>query len=159
MIPKYIILHCSATADSETLSWDDIKRYHIDDNGWSDIGYHYGIERHAGDLIVLQGRKPHVTGAHCKDESMNYKSLGVCVVGEFDSSPPSDDLYRETIKLLAWLCFTFQIPSFHVKGHREYTNMKTCPGMMWDLVKVRGAVEELLWFTPSVGTYLNMSDI
>ncbi len=40
MKPEHIIIHCSGTEDSETVSWSAIRRYHIYDNGWANIGYH-----------------------------------------------------------------------------------------------------------------------
>ena len=154
MIPRYIILHCSATPDGQEFSWDAIKRYHVHNRGWTDIGYHYGVEYNAGNLVLLQGRKPWVMGAHCKAAKRNGDSLGVCVVGQFDDEPPSNEVFETAVRFLAQLCFVFRISPMNVRGHREYTDMKTCPGSKWDLTKTRSRVEGLLQFAPDIGIYM-----
>ena len=144
MIPDKIILHCSATPDGASYSWDAIRRYHVEERGWDDIGYHYGLEWYDDELIIMRGRKPWVMGAHCKAAGRNRDSLGVCVVGEFDSEPPADDVYKAAIQLLTVLCWTFHIPPDSVYGHREFESGKTCPGLKWDLEGVRDDIARLL---------------
>ena len=51
-----IIIHHSAGPDSKIQNWGQIRRYHIDHNGWRDIGYHYGIELVGYDYEILLGR-------------------------------------------------------------------------------------------------------
>ena len=148
MIPEKIIFHCSATPDGDTYSWDAIRRYHIEERGWDDIGYHYGAERYDGKIILLRGRKPWVMGAHCKAAGRNRDSLGVCVVGEFDTAPPDDDVYAVAVRLLANLCWTFHIPASQVYGHREFESGKSCPGSQWDLDATRRDIAALLTDKP-----------
>ena len=38
-----IILHCSATPEGRDVPASVIRRWHIEDRGWSDIGYHFVI--------------------------------------------------------------------------------------------------------------------
>ena len=38
-----IIVHCSATPEDRDVSIDTIRKWHVEDNGWSDIGYHWVI--------------------------------------------------------------------------------------------------------------------
>ena len=144
MIPEKIILHCSATPDGVSYSWDAIRRYHIEEKGWDDIGYHAGLERYGDQLVIMRGRKPWVMGAHCKAAGRNRDSLGVCVVGEYDTEPPAPDVYNAAIHLLAGLCWTFHIPPTSVYGHREFESAKTCPGEQWDLNGVRRDIAALL---------------
>jgi hypothetical protein len=80
--PDHIIIHCSATADSGTVSWTAIRRYHVEQLNWRDIGYHFGIERIGAYVEVMLGRWPDRMGAHCSAKQMNQRSLGICCVGD-----------------------------------------------------------------------------
>ena len=147
LVPSKIILHCSATRDSISRSWDAIRRYHIDTNGWNDIGYHYGVEIVGDGIEWLRGRPYWKVGAHCKAGGRNFDSLGVCVVGEFYTKPPSDAIYRATIYVLRTLCMAFYIDASEVYGHREFESGKTCPGSQWDLEELR---EDLKILVPPI---------
>lgn len=145
-----IILHCSATKDSGSVSWNAIRRYHTVVKGWSGIGYHFGIEEVNDKLVILQGRNPYSTGIHCKAGGMNHKSLGVCVVGEYDNEPTDKYRLAVTIDLLTKLCFCYNISARNIFGHREIDGRKTCPGLTWNLDRVRASVLTNLSHTDSV---------
>jgi hypothetical protein len=61
-----ICLHVSATRSDWQPTWtsiqrfNEIRRWHMEDNKWKDIGYHWVIDR---DGTLLQGRKENVIGA------------------------------------------------------------------------------------------------
>ena len=57
--------------DAET-----IRDWHVNGNGWSDIGYHYVIKRNG---LVEAGRPVSISGAHAKGH--NADSIGICLVG------------------------------------------------------------------------------
>ena len=136
MVPTKIILHHSATKDSGTVSWNAIRRYHMNDCAWDDIGYHFGIEYitdngdPAGSYEILMGRMPDVTGAHTTGQ--NSMALGICFVGNFDEAPPPIKQWKQGLKLVKWICREWGITPFHVYGHRQFAN-KTCPGTMFDV--------------------------
>jgi N-acetylmuramoyl-L-alanine amidase len=129
--PTRIILHCSATEDSGTVSWQAIRRYHMKECAWSDIGYHYGLELVNDHYEALVGRMLDTPGAHCQDH--NHDSIGVCFVGNFDNKAPSLDQWQLGCRLVRSLCYVYCIGHDRVFGHREFTNKKTCPGKMFDL--------------------------
>ncbi len=128
----YIVIHHSATVDSNTYSWDAIKKYHIEVNKWSDIGYHGGIELVEHEYKLLAGRPLNTKGAHCKDGGMNNVALGFCFVGNYDLiEPPIPMLIKGSQQIRSWMEI-FHIPLEHIKGHRDYS-VKTCPGKLFDL--------------------------
>ena len=81
--PEKIIIHHSLTEDNVMLSsFDAIRRYHMQTNGWSDIGYHWLLEKVNNKWIWRPGRPEKVSGAHTKEQGMNYKSIGTLRSGE-----------------------------------------------------------------------------
>ena len=73
---ELIVIHCAATKASMDIGASEIKKWHVDDNGWDDIGYHYIIKR--GGLVEV-GRPEAFQGAHAP--SVNSKSVAICLVG------------------------------------------------------------------------------
>lgn len=140
MVIRHIVLHCSDTEDGSSLSWPAIRRYHCDVRGWSDIGYHLGIEDLDGCYVLLAGRLPTREGAHCRAAGRNRDSLGVCVVGRYERHPPPTALMTVVAQVLATLALTYQIQLSNIRGHREWDAGKTCPGMAWDLDLTRALV-------------------
>jgi len=137
MTPTHIIIHCSDTADSGTVSWQAIRRFHVEYRGWSDIGYHAGIELINDRFEILLGRMFDVQGAHCSHSGMNYHSIGICCVGKFDTKRPPGGQVKIAQKLSKWLMDRYKIPVENVFGHGEIDSSKTCPGMMFDMVAFR----------------------
>ena len=140
---KYIILHHSATEDSGTVSWNAIRKYHIHNNRWIDIGYHFGIEDINGTYEILKGRPMFKyglfnPGAHTK--GFNYNSIGICCVGNYDVLQPDSEMQIKLIELLRDLCKIFSLPRTSVKGHRDFLTKdhpKKCPGKLFDIHAIR----------------------
>lgn len=105
----------------------EIRRWHVQHNGWSDIGYHWIVGR-LGD--VLPGRDEAVVGAHVRGH--NRDSIGICLIGGAQSSADDEfyanftepqrlatiDLIKDIRARYGWL---------PVRGHNEYA-AKACPG-------------------------------
>jgi len=80
-----IVVHASYTPPSMDIGAETIRDWHVNDNGWDDIGYHYVITR-AGEVEV--GRPLEMAGAHVRGH--NDDSIGVCLIGgmaEDESTP------------------------------------------------------------------------
>ena len=111
-----LIVHCSATPNDRNVSVADIRDWHTNGNGWSDIGYHYVITR---DGVIHPGRPIELTGAHCYGHNAN--SIGVCLVGN-DEFPNQFDSLRHLYSTLKHV-----YPGIEAYGHRDFTDAKTCP--------------------------------
>jgi N-acetylmuramoyl-L-alanine amidase len=147
--PEFIVVHHSLTKDSGTVSWDAIRAYHKS-LGWKDIGYHWGIERVGGDLVVMVGRSESEIGAHTKELHMNSRSVGICVVGNYDlGKPPTGYIYL-LLDLCKRIMKDYSIPTENVIGHREVGMMagynwqngefKSCPGSQFDMAALRNLI-------------------
>lgn len=71
-----VIVHSAATTEDMDIGAEEIRDWHVNGNGWSDIGYHFIIRR---DGTVEAGRNISRVGAHTKGH--NITSIGICLVG------------------------------------------------------------------------------
>lgn len=136
MIPKNIIIHHSLTEDGKTVSWNNIRNYHIS-LGWRTIGYHYGIELIDDDYEILVGRMMNENGAHCVQQKMNSRSIGICCVGNFDSNLVPARQWLLCLTLVRALVDVLRLSVDQVYGHNEFASYKSCPGKNWSMDKFR----------------------
>lgn len=135
--PSKIIVHHSATRDCDAVSWHAIEAYHRL-RGWSDIGYHAGIEQARGDYLCIFGRPDLVPGAHTRGE--NTSSLGFLFVGNYDHVEPDDRmLVLASKRVLAPWCHRFGLSPTDIHAHNEYAD-KTCPGEKFDVARLQRIV-------------------
>lgn len=140
--PTKIVIHHSLTPDGITLSWPAIRDYHVNHNGWKDVGYHGGIEEVGGRLVCMFGRPTWMSGAHTRGQ--NSGSLGFCFVGSFDEfAPPEPKLRVAARRVLAPWCIQYGLTEQDIYAHRDFSS-KSCPGMMFDMNKLRQYVKEEL---------------
>ncbi|MFO1051775.1 MAG: peptidoglycan recognition family protein [Planctomycetota bacterium] len=114
----------SATAMAAIRS---IQRYHQNDQGWGDIGYHYLIDP-AGR--VWTGRAVEWQGAHAGDDGKNQGNIGVCLLGNFvpdDQGPPPPAQIAALDRLVHQLCLRYHVAPDGVMTHRELKKTD-CPG-------------------------------
>jgi len=147
MNPQYICIHHSLTKDGQVVDWEAIRKYHREVNGWSEIGYHYGVERVGNRLSLQVGRSEAQPGAHTREMHMNGKSLGICVVGNFDLAPPGLEVLRFLADIVKRKIAEYGIPVQSVLGHREVGAMagfdwkkgqyKSCPGKYFPMDTLR----------------------
>lgn len=127
-----IIIHCTATrpdwwtGTSAQVKTNEVRNWHTS-KGWSDIGYHYLIDR---DGTVVTGRPLDRTGAHVKGH--NTGTVGIALFGGFGGSAGdsfadnfTEDQERALLDLIAKL--KADHPSItKISGHNQYA-AKACP--------------------------------
>jgi len=128
-----IVIHCTATRANwmEDKPVEDVvkelTRWHVEDNGWSDCGYHYVIHR---DGMIGTARPVERSGAHCRGR--NKQSIGITLCGgrggestdkildnftadqEIALEDLIDDLKKDYPKIK------------NISGHNQHSN-KACP--------------------------------
>lgn len=176
-IISYIVIHHSLTDDGATVNWNAIRTFHTSwrfggnaiseqkarelqshglkvESPWRDVGYHFGIEQVKDDYQIMLGRELNIRGAHVGDGGFNMKSIGICLVGNFDKTPPPEKQFllgQLLIKRLISYLGTkgIKIPIANVIGHWEAQKLagvpevgrKSCPGKMFDMQKFRDGLE------------------
>ena len=118
-----IILHCSATPTKMDIGVKEIRDWHMNDNGWVDIGYHYVIRRN-GEIEV--GRPVYAVGAHCAGH--NQRTIGICLIGggvRGEDNNFTEPQFKSLAKLIHDIEKTFDIEK--IVGHCYYNPNKSCP--------------------------------
>lgn len=136
---KAVIVHHSDTGPSNN---DDpskdvraIYRYHAITQGWGDIGYNFLIDWRG---VIYEGRYggPNVVGGHAYQ--YNYGSIGICLIGDFQSKTPTPEQQDALVRLIAWHAATQDINPLGdmffvdriiqpISGHRDVIQTD-CPG-------------------------------
>ena len=120
-----IIIHCSATPEGRSLSFEECRRDHIMHRHFRDIGYHFYITR---DGTVHDGRPIEKVGAHC--EGHNSHSIGICYEGGLDANgKPADtrtEAQRKALKSLVERMHRL-FPEALIVGHHDLNPRKACP--------------------------------
>jgi N-acetyl-anhydromuramyl-L-alanine amidase AmpD len=122
-----IILHHSATVDGSVAVFRSLHRAV---NGWVDIGYHYVIGNGTltEDGSIEKGRPDWAVGAHARGH--NEASIGICLVGDFTETSPTEAQMASLNRLVADLKNRLGPGPIKVMQHREMPGCRTeCPGI------------------------------
>lgn len=128
-----VILHCADTRPewmagrSIAEKVAEIRRWHVQERGWRDIGYHWVIDR---DGAVAPGRQETEIGAHV--EGHNAGTIGICLLGGYGAR--TDDPFEKNFTAAQKAAMVRLIgeikgraPIRKVSGHNDYA-AKACPG-------------------------------
>lgn len=139
MLVENIIIHHAGVEDGPTAQWGAIRKYHIEHNGWKDIGYHAGCELIGDHYEVLQGRPWTMDGAHTI--GMNDKALGFCFVGDFNEMPPPyEQIDAGAVMIREWLRL-YNLAPKDIHPHRRFSSTD-CPGKDFDWGYLMWAVKQ-----------------
>jgi len=141
---NYIIIHHSATDSGNALTFDYI---HSNKRQWSGLGYHFVIDNGTFDTkdghIEVSPRWLHQDyGAHCKADGMNYKGIGICLVGNFDNERVSPKELESLVYLVNTLKKYYDISNSNILGHGQVKGAATnCPGKNFPWEEFRSKLE------------------
>ena len=130
-IIERIIIHHSATSGGGP---EDFARYHVDNHGWPGIGYHYVIDQ-AGRIFQTQDWE--TVSYHCSGQNSN--SLGICLVGNFSRTQPTEKQYKALEYLVSFIRTDLNNQlgtnkKLTVYGHKDF-KATDCPGANFNLSK------------------------
>jgi len=117
-----LVIHCADTPDGVYFDVDDIRKWHVEERGWSDVGYHYIVLL---DGQIQKGREDKTQGAHVGGHNKN--SIGICYIGgghgvDTRTTPQKASL----VHLISTLRRLY--PDSVVLGHRDFEGVtKACP--------------------------------
>ncbi len=136
----HLIVHHSASANTSN-DWAAVVlsfwNFHVNTNGWADIGYNLLIDPN-GVLYEGRGGGENVTGAHFCGK--NGGTMGVCMIGTYTNTQASEAARKTLVDVLAWkACRENLNPAetlvhassglniFRISGHRDGCSTE-CPG-------------------------------
>lgn len=127
--PRAIVVHHTATPRVSEFQGHEtlraIQKFHQEERGWDDIGYHFVIGPNGW---IYEGRAPRCVGAHVRRH--NEGSVGISLIGNFE---PGEDrvpaaAWRSLRCLVRRLRKEFGIPAGRIYGHRDFNSGTACPG-------------------------------
>ena len=123
--PKYILLHHTVTLPTAT--FEQINQIGID-RGFGGVSYNYVIDITGK---IYEGRSLSAVPAHCIADGMNYKSVGIALIGDFTKEEPTSSQLSSLNDLVIQLMAKYSIPKENVLGHCEVKGASTlCPGSL-----------------------------
>lgn len=131
---KYLVIHCTATPEGRRISSDDIRRWHLKENGWEQVGYTDMIHLDGTvERLVKNNDDAYVDGWEITNgvRGYNRNSRHVVYVGGLarNGRTAKDTRTSAQIKALINICKNFRktAPNARILGHRDLDNKKDCP--------------------------------
>ena len=128
----FIVIHHTA-GEGATPAY--IAKIHLQERGWSSIGYHYFIAADGTIYNLRTDNESHVPHAW----GFNDNCIAICIDGNYSKRECSEDLWNIALELTRKMMDKYNIDSDHVIGHRELPEQKgtECPGLKFDMNKFR----------------------
>ncbi len=138
---EYIVLHHSERSHDSPFF---IKLRHKYFRNWSDTGYHFIIGNgiYSKNGKIYSARPVHFVGAHTF--GYNQKSIGICLIGNFDYSEPSFKQYRSLIRLIIQLKLEFKNIKAIIAHNEAKDCKKTCPGKLFPTERFNKLIQNQL---------------
>ena len=142
---EYVVVHHSASESGSVQSIHEEHRRRKDamGNAWLGIGYHFvigngqGMKDGAVEPTFRWDEQLH--GAHSGDPLFNARGIGICLIGNFEKTPPSKAQLTAVKELVKTLAGRHQIVRGKIIGHAS-VKATACPGKRFHLQDVRAVV-------------------
>lgn len=134
---KKIAVHHSGTKDVPgSRDVFAFAQHHVKNNGWPGIGYHYVIDVNG---VIYKCNSTTTVSYHVSGH--NRESLGICLIGNFRNSNPTNVQLKSLHKLLKKLIGVCVLSTDDVLGHNEFDGHQSnhCPSI--DMNKVRSDLD------------------
>lgn len=125
-----VVIHHSLTTSGNAKAY---ARYHVEENGWAGIGYHYVIGK---DGSIEQSQLLKTVSNHTSGE--NTRSVGICLTGNYDIQQPPPEQVDAAVKLIRYLQGRLG-RQLRITGHNEHSS-KSCPGSNLDVKEIENRV-------------------
>lgn len=133
---KHVVVHHTATVVGtfQSIDRDHRQRRHME-NG---IAYHFlignGKGMKDGEIVSSRRWTEQLQGGHLASESLNMISLGICLVGNFETAQPSDRQLQSLASLINYLLARCRLGRSAIKTHQQINTVYTvCPGRKFPL--------------------------
>ena len=131
-----MVIHHSSTPSGSAAIFD---RYHREKLGWQGVGYDFVIGNGRGSadgtIEVTFRWERQIHGAHAGVQQYNEHGIGICLVGDFERSYPTQAQVESLVWLVTYLQERCGIPTSHVLLHRHVKNTR-CPGENFPFYKL-----------------------
>jgi hypothetical protein len=130
---RTIVIHHAAMPSGDAHT---IHKVHLANPGWDGLGYHFvvgnGTQSGDGEIEVGFRWREQREGAHARarkgdDNRWNLQGIGICLVGDFTTSPPSQRQMDALVRLVRALMAEYGIPPENVVPH-SFVHATECPG-------------------------------
>lgn len=137
-----IVIHHSGTTNGNAAIFDE---WHRQGNHWEGVGYDFvignGTDSTDGEVEVTFRWRKQQTGAHCKtpDNWANEDAIGICLVGNFNETAPTNRQMQSLVKLIGFLQNRYGIPKSRIYGHKNTPGARAtdCPGKNFPMARLK----------------------
>lgn len=137
-----IVIHHSATRNGNAAVFDRAHRA----RNWDGVGYNFvignGTDSGDGQIEVTFRWNEQRTGAHTgntPDNWANREAIGICLVGDFNQTRPSERQMQSLARLVRFLQNRYDIPTSRIYGHGTTPGARAtdCPGRNFSMQRLK----------------------
>ena len=128
---KYVVIHHSASPNASVKGMDYYHR--VERNMENGLAYHFvignGHSMKDGEIAIGRRWRAQLDGGHLASEALNRKSIGICMVGNFDAERPTRRQMESLRSLVEFLLARCHLGADAVRTHQQINPIYTrCPG-------------------------------